>query len=271
MANTSGKQLSVGVRRAVIFQIDADGFPLAAGTQPYEGFEVIGPKAFTLTIADSRKISHVGNDRVLAIDYLPPTEADSGELRVASSDIQLKAALSGVSPFNVGESTAMAWGTDERGNETDAALLLFQQSLDAYTRSRRWKYYILPKARVVPAPASMDENPAEDRYVIGPNPTTFHLWGTAMEGDTEGATEAGIIEGMAEGRPNIVAFKGDGATVAFLLPATKPAISAAKVAVWHNGVEVTTGGGGLASLTTTTVTFSVAPALDDVVVAYYEY
>jgi len=243
---------------------------LASGTTPYEGLEVVGPKAFTLTIPDARKISHVGNDRVLAIDYLPPTEGASAELRVASNDINVKAILSNVNTFNIGEAVAMPWNTDQQGFEVDAGLLLFQQSLDAASRSRRWKFYIIPKGRIIPKPATMDENPAEDMYTVGPNPTKYHIWGTQMQLGSEGATESAIIEGMAEGRPNIIAFQGDDSEDTFLLPEGKPAISAAKIAVWLDGVEQEVGG-DLTSVTTTTVIFATPPGSQSVGVVYYEY
>lgn len=270
MANTSGKQLAVGLRRAVVFALDANGYPAAPAATVYEGVEIVGPKAFTLTIPEARRISHTGNDRVLALDYLPPLEGTSGELRVASNDIVAKALVSAVNTFVVGESTMMAWGTDKQGSELDLGILLFQQSLDTDTKSRRWKYYLMPKARVIPAPASMDENAAEDLYRIAPNPTTKHLWGTTLISGTEGATEMALAEGMAESKPNIVAFKGDGTVVAFLLPTGKPATATVKMKIWKNGV-VQAVGTGLASLTVTTITFTAAPANGDMVVVFYEY
>lgn len=270
MTATSGKQLAVGIRRAVIFELDSNGYPAASGTTAYEGIEVTGPKAFALTVPDARKITHVGNDRVLALDYLPPTEGVSGELRVASNDMVAKAAVAAVNTFTVGEATMMPWGTDQQGAEIDAGLLCFQQSLDTTSKLRRYKLYLIPKARILPMPASMDENPAEDRYSVAPNPTTSHLWGTALASGTEGCTEMALAEGMTEGRPNVVAFKGNNSDVAFLLPTAKPATATAKMKVWQNGV-VKTVGGGLASLTTTTITFSVAPADGDMIVCFYEY
>jgi len=266
---TNKKQLAVGLKRAVLFQLDANGYPLAVGTQAYEGVEIIGPKAYTLTVPESRKISHIGNDRVLAIDYLPPTEGVSGELRVGSNDIEAKALVSAVSVFPIGDGDAMPWGTDQQGFEEDVALLLFQQSLDAITKSRRWKYYLMPKARVVPSPASMDENAAEDRYTVAPNPTAFHLWGTALDVGTEGVTEMAFAEGMAVARPNIVAFKADGSTSSFLLPVGKPAKSVSSIVVWVNGVLQT--GTELGTVTTTEIPFDVLPDADDIVVVYYEY
>jgi len=266
--SASGSQLAVGVKRAVIYELDTDGFPLATGTTPYTGIEVVGPKAFALTVPESRKISHVGNDRVLAIDYLPPIEGMSGELRVASNDLNAKAAIAGVNVFNVGSAAIMPWGTDKQGFEVDAGLLLFQQSLDTVTKSRRWKYYLIPKARLIPSPASMDENPAEDRYTVAPNPTTKHLWGTTLVEGTEGALEMAVGEGMGIGRPNIVAFKGNGTEDTFLLPVDKPSSNVTNIVVWVDGVLQTT---ELGIVTLTSIPFDVAPATGAIIVVYYEY
>lgn len=272
MANATGKQFGVGLRRAVVFELNASGLPNASGTTAYEGLEVVGPRAWTLTNPEPRKITHLGNDRPLAVDYLPPNEAMSAELRLAANDIPLQATLTGVENFNVGEGSLMAWNTDQQGSEPDIGLLLFQQSLDTSTKLRHYRFHIIPSGRAYPAPANMDENAAEHTYTVAPNPTTKHLWGTALASGTEGATEAAAIEGMTKGRPNIVAFKGDAATVAFLFPTAKPAIATitAKIAVWVDGV-LKTGGGVDYTEATTGITFGVAPADGAIIVAFYEY
>lgn len=270
MANTSGKQLAVGLRRALLFELDADGFPAAPDENVYEGVEIVGPKAFTMSIPEARKITHSGNDRVLAVDYLPPLEGATAELRVASNDMVAKALVTNVNTFTVGEATLMPWATDQQGSEVDLGILLFQQSLDTVTKSRRWKFYLSPKARIVPSVANMDENAAEDLYRVAPNPTTKHLWGTSLVVGTEGATESAFYEGMSEGKPNIVAYKGDGVAVAFALPTSKPAIAVGKMKVWKNGV-VQAVASGLDTLTVTTATFTAAPADGDIVVIFYEY
>jgi len=263
----TGKGFAVGLKRAVIFQLDANGYPAASGSAAYEGLEVVGPKAWSLTNPEARKINHVGNDRVLAIDYLPPTEGASAELRVAANDIVTNAVLGSVSTFAAGEKTMMVWNSDEQGSEPDIGLLLFQQSLDSATKARRYRYHIIPSGRAIPAPGSMDENAAEERYMVAPNPTTKHLWGTTMVAGTEGATEASIVEGQSVGRPNIVAHKGDAVTVAFLLPTAKQCTSVDKMVVWVNGVLQSSG----ITKAVTGVTFDVAPADGAMIVVFYEY
>jgi len=263
----TGTQLATGLRRAVVFALSS-GYPAASGTSPYEGLETIGPKAYALSEPDVRRINHVGGDSSLALDFLPATEGVTAELRVAGQDIPLDAFLSGVKVMTIGESKVMAAQTDQQGYEPDVALILFQQSLDTLTKSRNWKYYVVPKARVVAFHGNMDENPAESRYQIAPNPSTKHLWGSTMTvAGAEGASQSGFLVGHSEGRPAIIAWKADGSTLAYLFPTSKPATAVGKVVVWVNGVEQTTG----ITVTTTGVTFDVAPTLNAMIVAKMEY
>lgn len=267
----SGKQLSVGLRYAVVFPLNANGYLSPTGTTVYEGLEFGGPKAFEISVPDVRRISHVGNDRVLALDFLPPTESMSGALRIARHEQAINATLTGVTHFTLGDMKAIPWATEMQGYEPDCALFLFQQSLDATTKLRRWRYIMIPKARVIPMLAGMNENASEVVYAIAPSPSTKHIWGTAMAVGTEGVTEATVIEGMSEDRPKIVAYKGDNSAVAFALPTAKPASDTAKVVIWVNGVlqTLTTD----YTLTTTTVTFEAAstPATDAIITIFYEW
>lgn len=266
MAATTGKQLAVGMRHAVIFKLDANGYPAATGSSAYEGFNIVGPKTYTLTIPDARKITHLGADRPLALDFLPPTEAMSAELQVASQDLEVNAYLTGVKTFVVGEATMMPWATDQQGYEPQVGLLLYQQSLETSTKLRNWRFHIIPRARVIPAPDGMNENAGVQKYAIAPSASTEHLWGEALTTGSEGATEVSVLEGAAEGRPTIVAFKGNGATTAFLLPADKPAKTVAKVVCWVDGVPTTPN-----TVTVTTITITPAPASGAMIVVYYEY
>lgn len=266
MSATTGKQLSVGLRHAVIFELDTNGYPAATGTSAYEGFNVVGPKTYTLTIPDVRKITHTGADRALALDFLPSLEAMSAELQVANQDLPLNAVLTGVHTFVTGEATMMPWNTDQQGYEPTVALMLYQQTLETTSKLRNWRFHIIPRARIVPSPDGMNENAGVSKYSIAPSPSTTHLWGTALTSGSEGAGEASFIEGQSEARPIIVSFKGNNSTTAFLFPADKPATTVAKIKVWQAGVVKVP-----SPLTVTGFTLTPAPGTGVMVVAYYEY
>lgn len=269
MGATSGKQMAVGLRYAVAFALNSSGTPAASSTTVYEGVQFEGAKAYELTFPEARRITHVGDDRVLAVDYLPPTESVAGKLQAAKNNFTLDALLSGVKTATIGEATVIAKVTDQQGVEPQIGLLLYQQSLDAVSRLRRWRWHILPLTKVIPLGSGMGDQAAVFDYQIAPTPTVNHLWGTALSSGTEGATEAVVIEGMSEGKPIVVAFEGDGVEDEFLFPTSKPAINTSKVAVWQNGVAVPAG--AALTVTTTKITFTAAPADGDRVVVFYEW
>jgi hypothetical protein len=248
-----------------VFELDANGYPAATSTTVYEGVEFEGGKAWTLNTPDVRRISHVGNDRVLGLDFLPPVEGLTAELRVATENQPLNAILMGVTEFTVGEAKMLAWMTENQGSEPDVGLLLYQQSLDKSTRLRRWRFNIAPKSRCIPALANMDENASEVPYNVALPPTTNHLWGTALADGTEGATEAALIEGMSESRPKIVAWKADGVATSFLFNTDYPAVNVNKMVVWANGVVQSE------TDAVTGVTFAAPPADGTMIVCFYEY
>jgi len=269
MANVSGEMYSVGARRAVLFRLNAAGYPIygSASATPYEGIEVLGVKSFDLTIPPVRKIVHSGNDRVLAFDFLPAIEGAGGGLTVAGRSLSLDAMISGVIQRTVGETKMIAQDTDLQGSEPDVALFVMQQAKDATLRSRRYRYQIIPKCVISSTPPGQSEAVAETKYDIAISPTVNHLWGTAFTVADDGCTEAAVIEGMSEGRPNLVAWLGDNVITGFNLPTSKPATATSKIhGVWVNGVPDATFG-----KTVTTITPTVKPGAGVVVVALYEY
>jgi hypothetical protein len=271
MSAPTGSQYAVGLRFAVAFELNVDGYPNAGDTPatPYEGLEIKGPKTWDLTIPDSRRISHQGNDRVLALDVLPPTEGLTGVLVSSADDMDVKAALTGVKVRTLGEAKLLPVGTDQQGTEPEVALLLFQQSKDAASRLRRWRMHLIPRATCKPDTGAMNENGSETKYNVVINPSTSHLWGTALNLNDDGCEEAALLEGMFEGRPKLVAWKGDAAEDEFLLPATKPATATTKIhGVWVNGTPVS---GDDITLAVDKLTFDTPPADDAMIVCLYEY
>jgi len=265
MGVTSGKQFGVGLRHAQVFELDASGYPAATNATAYEGYEIVGPKAFDLTTPDPRKIFHTGNDRLLAQDFLPTLEGASGALRVSRNDYDVFATMTGTKKATIGAATVIGYATDKQGSEPDLGMLLFQQSKDGVTKLRRWRAYILPVANANIKPSSMNDNGAEYEYNILPLVATQHLWGVDFDDDVEGFTEAQLIETMTENQPWIAAFKATGAEKAYSL--THKAVSTAKIhVVTKAGVAQTTG----YTMTTSAITFTDTPAANSMIVAFYE-
>lgn len=266
MAATSGKQYGVGMRYATLFVLNSNGSPAATGTTPYSGVQIVGAKVFDLTIPDPRKISHTGDDRVLQVDYLPPTDAISGELTAAQDDAAVYAALSGTAVATVGESTVVGLGTSQQGSEPQVGLLMYQQSLDE-TGTRNYRWYLLPKATLYSHPQGMNENPSEQKFTISPAVVTKHLWETAFSVATDGFTESQALKGQSRYKPSIISWLASTATTSFSLPTAVPAADTAKMTVWVNGVAQTSG----VTKATDSVQFSTAPGNAARVVCFYEH
>lgn len=267
MATISEPLLAVGARHAVVFALNSSGTPAATDKNAYSGLEVEGPKAFALNVPEPRKFTHVGNDRPLAIDYLPPTEAMDGELRVSLENFDVIALLGDVTKFTIGEATAVGLATSSQGFEPQVGMMFYQQAIGLTSGARRWRAFIFPSARAVYMPSGMSDNTEDVRYKVAPAICKKHIWGTALADSDEGITSAQGFQVLTEGIPNLVAFSGDSTEVAYTFPASKQAKTTAKISVWVNDVLTTAG----ITKAVSGITFDVAPTGGDRIVVFYEY
>ena len=160
---SSGNQLPVGLRYVTAYELLASGLP-KAGAVPataYQGIEFEGPKAFSLNVPEARKITHMGEDRPLAIDYLPPTEGMDGELQVSPVEFNVIALLGSLVMATAAEKTFMPMSTSKQGSEPQVGLLMYQQSLDVALGTRTWRSFIVPSARCIYMPAGMGQEPQD--------------------------------------------------------------------------------------------------------------
>lgn len=258
----------VGLRDFQIMVLDANGYPAATSTAAYAGIDVSGVRDATINDPEPRLIQHYGDDRIFAVDSLPPTEPLTGELRVSKINDTVDEALTGNKSFTVGEAKLFGVSTDLKGNENQVAVIIFQQALDTDPAgnfgARVWNFKIAPKAQLIPRESGMGDAETEQMYTFRPQYVSKHLWGTAFSASTEGFTQAQLIRGVAANKPRIVAFKADGTTTTFTLGDT--ATSTAKVAVWNAGVLTTAG----ITVNTTSVVFTTAPTANNMIVTFFE-
>ncbi len=271
MANLSGISWGAEVYRAVIFELNQlTGAILAPGTPaatPYEGFQLLYPRVYTLDIATPRIIANLGQGRVTDSMYFPPTDPDRGTLTIGHEQHDVIEALTGVKQWWEGERSVMLRATDKRGSEKVVAMLLEQKARDE-NGLPRWRYYIIPRATAVPNDSSYNAEATEITYNIAMSACKTTLWGLPLSIATHGCLEAGYASGMSVGMYNIVAWLADGYEDVFNFPADRLPNNATKVKIYDfndGSVVAGTVAGDFSTFTPTT-----PPDDGDLLIASYE-
>lgn len=272
MTETSGIQYGSGFRYGAAFAIDQTTGRLKgnSATTAYEGIQFVGAKAWNLTIPKQRKINHISADRVAAVDFLPPTEAASGTINVGADNMVLDEVLTGNKRVTIADATTISVLTSNQGYEPFIALLLWQQSEDYASRLRRWRTYLIPRAKAIPMDSGFTDKEVDGSYDVLMTPSNTNIFGVNLTTAIDGATDAQLFKAMTYGRPKINAYIGDNYVVDFFymnggVPVT--GIDVASVAVYKNGVALNTG----FTATTSKVTFDVAPLTTDDINLFFQY
>jgi hypothetical protein len=279
---TTQKVQGTGFRHAQILALGSNLLPLvaSAGATAYEGVTVDGVRALTLNTPEPQIVHHAGEDRVMQVDFLPPTEAATGELTTGMMNLTLDALLSNVNVVDIGDMKVEWEGTDQQGNEIQACIVAYRQALVADNSladfgARRWEFVLIPVAKVYPRKGPWEQGgDDENTYTVQPQIASAYPWGIALAEDTEGHTQGQIARGISVGRPKLVAWMGDGSVTTFNLPATAKLDSSdtPKIQLYHWVASTETASDVTSSetLAADSVTFTSAPAEDDIVVALYE-
>ncbi len=292
---------TAGFRNLRLFELNANGYPIGSlvlepyttytvsgsaisgstvavatgaavtGTVGYYGMIHSGAKVLTINDPTPRVLPHIGDDGVFALQVLPPLESITGELRVDKTNDTIDAFVGNTKKTTVAESNLFGEGTNQRGFENQVGALAYSAALDTDPNSSTfgvtlWDFRIFPRANVFMRDTGYQAEVNERLYTFTPMFVTSHIWGTQFTTATEGYTRAQIIRGVGQYKPIIVSYLGDGSVKGFPFDAAKPAGTAAKIAVYKNGVLQTSG----IATGTTGVSFAVAPALNDIITVYYE-
>lgn len=265
-----------GLQNAAVYELNSMGRPKAADDGlAYIGLEVHATKTYSLAIPASRRIPHVGNDRLLATQLFPSLEPATGELAVGSEDLDLIALLTGTVIKEVAGSKMLPHMTDLQGKESTVGMILWQAAVSKETKASGVHFHILPSTKAVPRVPGAGENPIDLIFDIAPNASEYHLHGEALApladiydedsgvSDTN-AFEAGLWSGFSAYPHRIAAFIAQSAQVAFLFPTSRKPISTldADVEVWmgaQTDAALELVDPADYSVSSTAVTFSVAP------------
>jgi hypothetical protein len=245
-----------GLQSAYVYELNANGRPKGAGLTAYSGYEVYGPQVFTLNIPEPRRVPHAGNDRLLLTQIFPSKEAITGELQVAAEDLDLLAAVTGLTVQTLAGGRFLPHATDLQGKEPNVGMIL-QQAAVSESGLSRYHWHVIPNTRAVPRLPGMGENPEPMRFTLAPNPITRYLWGPNVVDDTSGAAQSAVQSGFSADRLRIAAFVADGIEDTF-------AFDAALQAIDENDIEVYTASG----TTVTKVTSNITKAKTGVTFSY---
>jgi hypothetical protein len=142
------------------------------------------------------------------------------------------------------------------------------QMAHSEAKNKIWSFRMVPRANVgKPKVGDFDESATANTFPFSMSPSTKTIWGKTLTIADEKCTESSHAIGTSEGRPNIVAWLGDGNEDQFLFPVGKPSIALAKIAVFNfaTGIEYTAG----ITKALDKVTFDYPPT--GLIVAKYEY
>ena len=177
---------------STVFPLDSSGAVQPPDDQAYEGLEVDGARTFDLTPAEGSYLVNVGNGRLRDTIYRAPREASRAELRVGYSQLDVVAALSGVTVYEIGEAKAVGRLTNLQGSEPDVALLLTQKGHDENGLTR-YLSYVIPKGKCIPISGPFNENALEVRYTVTISNTRKEIWGETYTVVKHGFTENGYL------------------------------------------------------------------------------
>ena len=258
MANQSGQLYAGGFRLGYVYKLNANN--RIAGTSasvPYMGVSLTGVKSFALTEPKQRVLNHLGADRVVAADFLPPTSVAEAALGASADDQQMDALITNTTQTFIGEAAVLGHLTSNQGYEPIVGCLVCQQAEDATTRQRVWHSYVVAKAKIIPHSAQYADKEMDRTFDLVFIPTNQNLMGIAYTIAANNYTDDQYDDWTTQGLPALAAWVGDGYTTTFTFPVGfTPAVSVAKIVVCVNGVATVAG----ITLSATNVVFSPAPA-----------
>lgn len=276
---TSGKGVGGGLRHLRVWALDANNMPLVASAlaAAETGEQLNLAKAFTPNFPDGQIIQFTGDDAAQGQLNMAPTEMSSIELRTGVGNLDVDALLTGINVVSLAGGKVIGRETSKDGCLADVLLLAYQQSVDKDAASANfgntnWRYYLVPVAQVRPYSGPLEEgNAQESRYMATPQKVKAWPWKIAFSNTTEGFTEASVLEGLLDGPPVLDGWLGNATLVEFEFSATPLDVDTPKIKVVHYVAltGVATDVTGDVTIDTDGITFGTAPAVDDLVYAFY--
>lgn len=275
MAITQEPTVFSGFHRGVAYALNSYGRPDPSAADPYigpyTGLDVYATKTFSLVVPATRKVSHLGNDRLLKVQQFPPQEPITGELGVGAEDLDLVSLLTGVTVISKAGAKGVPYGSDLQGSEPNVAFIMVQDAL-AKSGPQRYRNLFVPSTKAVPRTPGMGADPIDMIFDLAPDITDSHLWGELFSilsdpsdpfsGVSEsGADEAAFEIYFSEYEMLICSWLAQAAQTEFLFKESQPAANVSDIEVFTAlNDSVVEEAAADYTLATTGVTFNTAPA-----------
>lgn len=242
---SKAKTFGVGLRTAHVFNLDADGLPMpaTASSTLIGGTLVEGIKTLPVTDPSPRRISHTGDDRVLAQDSLPATEAGSFQFTTSKSNMSLDAMLEGGKVRSINGNQYTGGNTDNKGSEPQFLFIGYRQALDgdksssSYGKLRQWEGRAYPSSRITKLTPSYEAENTDITYEATPTPVKYSHWFEQFNETNWGFTEAEYINDTSDYQPRWNFGRGNGTLTSFAL--THPPVDSDSITVWVDGTQTT--------------------------------
>jgi len=262
-----------GFHKGVAYALNAYGRPDPAAADPfigpYTGLEIYATKTFSLTVPATRKVAHIGNDRLLKTQQFPPQEPVVGEVGAGAEDLELVAMLTGATVIAKAGAKGIVYASDLQGSEPNVGFIMLQDAL-AESGPQRYRNLFIPSTKAVPRTPGMGADPIDMIFDLAPDTVDHHLWGELLSilsdpsDPFSGVSESGagttafeVFFSAYEMR--ICSFLAQAAQVAFTFPEDKQGVNAVDMEVFVGDgpdvIEVTAG----ITKAVTGVTFNTAP------------
>jgi hypothetical protein len=247
---------------------------VTGGAAGSPGFRILGAKVAPIVAPNADAVPDTGDDAFLGSFLFPSAAVRQFQLDGAVSGLQINSYLGSGNVMQVGNSDLGFLDTIPF-SPVNVALLVNSQAKSQVAGNVGqgiWSGIIVAKAQGIPIGRETFSERAAGvfRWQFIFSLADRFPWGETFNTTVHGISQATLVQWSGNYRKGWHRFTGDGATVTFgPLKYTPASTSLNDVIVYKNGYRQTTG--ITVNTTAKTLTFSVAPANNDVIAVYYDH
>jgi hypothetical protein len=273
MAAPSLKIFSVGMNAARYYALTSAGYPAATNATVYSGVSIGGPIALTLETTDPEVVTHPGNNAIQQYDVLPSQGVTGGTLVVSREDAATIAAFSNTKVHVISDFNMIGWQTSQQGNESNFALLAYDQAKDT-TGARVWRTHVISRAIITPKPKGMARERGDIVYNLQPQICSRPFFGADYSASDNGYLTAQFNTITSAHRLVVGSWVTTATESEYVFDTDFPkwVTGDVELAVYKNKVKMTYGATADAThyqATTLKITFGAALTNGDIVTAIY--